>query len=227
MDNFFSRFRSTEGRKDRRQAFEKGKGGGLSDPLLDTREWSVSFTYPSDISASVANRSSIETALIYDDYPSYPTYGEATDDVTLHEVDGVMAMNKSSRSGVSLVRRVSGSFRSLKKGLTRMAKRKYPEQSSRDGTLDQNDEESISTTECSNCEHDVKRRKTVIPRLRKKFLLWAKSVRRSAMKSCKQENPTGDSAVSEVRTTRTRSKACAKFLPLECDSVSFDVGLLF
>jgi hypothetical protein len=227
MDNFFSSFRSTEGRQDRRQAFEKGKGGGLSDPLLDAREWSVSFTFPSDITASAASRSSIETALIYDDYPSYPTYENAIDDVNLHEVDGVMAMNKSSRSGVSLVRRVSGSFRSLKKGLKRMTKRKHPEQSSRDGTLDQDDEESISTTECSNCEHDVKRRKTVIPRLRKKFLLWAKSVRKSALKSCRKETSTGDSAVYEGRTARTRSKESVKFLSLDCESVSYDVGLLF
>jgi hypothetical protein len=223
MENFFSSFRSTEGRKDRRQAYEKEKGGVhcITDPLLKRKEWSVSFTFPSDISArsaTASSRSSVETSLIcYDDYPSYPTYEEPADDPTL-EIDGVMAMNKSARSGVSLRRRVSGSYRSLKKGLKRMAKRKHQEKSSRNGTMDQ-DDESMSTIEWSNCENDVKRRKTGIPALRKKFVEWVKSVRRSALKSCREETP---KEVSGPGTAGARPKAARKFIPLECNSVSYD-----
>jgi hypothetical protein len=228
MDNFFSSFRSTEGRKGRRKAFKKEKGGG-TDPLLDTKHWSVSFTFPSDISASAAtasSRSSIETSLIsYDDYPSYPAYEEPTDDLALG-VDGVMAMNKSARSGVSFRRRASGSFRSLKKNLKRMAKRKHQDKSSSNGNLD-HDDESISMAEWSSCENDAKRRKTVIPRIRKKLLEWAKSIRRGASKSCRQETPASDSVVSKAGTVGIHPKASRKFSPLECTSVSYDVDVVF
>lgn len=220
MVYIFSSFRSTEGRKSRRQLYKKEKGGGHcpTDPLLDAKAWSVSCTFPSDISASAAtatSRSSVETSLIsYDDYPSYPSYDEPTDALPL-EVDGVMAMNKSARSGVSLRRRVSDSVRSLKKGVKRMAKRKHKDTSSRNKTSNQ-DDESISTTEWS--EYDAKRHKT---RLRKKMLEWAKSIRRNASKSFRQETSSGGSAVAEV------PRASRKFSHLDCNSVSYDFDVMF
>jgi hypothetical protein len=227
MDYFFSSFRSTEGTKARRQDYKKEKGCS-TEPLLDAKVWSVSFTFPSDISASVAtatSRSSIETSLIsYDDYPSYPAFETSIDDLPL-EVDGVMAMNKSARSGMSLRRRVSGSIRSLKKDVKRMAKTKHEDTSTTDETSDQ-DDESISTNEWR--ESDAKRRKiSVIPRLRKKVLEWAKSISKSASQPLRLD-PSEDAVVAELGVMGTRPKAASrKFVPLECNSVSYDVDVMF
>jgi hypothetical protein len=225
MVYLFSSFRSTEGTKSRRQNYKKEKGWS-SEPLLDTKVWSVSFTFPSDISASVAtatSRSSIETSLIsYDDYPSYPAFETSADDLPL-EVDGVMAMNKSARSGASLRRRVSGSLRSLKKGVKRMAKKKHKDKISTSETSDQ-DDESISTNEW--IESDAKRRKiSVITRLRKKMLGWAKSMRKNASRSLRLD-PSDDAVVAELGLMGTRPKASRKFSPLECNSVSYDVDVM-
>jgi hypothetical protein len=188
----------------------------------------VSFTFPSDISASVAtstSRSSIETSLItYDDYPSYPTYEESTDYAPLEE-DGVMTMNKSARSGVSLRRRVSGSLRSLKKGVKRMAKRKHKDTSSTIESSDQ-DDESMSTAEWR--ESDAKRRKiSVIPLVRKKMLEWAKSIRKNASQSILRQDPSDDAVVVELGAVGIRQKAACKFLPLDCNSGSYDVDVVF
>ena len=211
MDYFFSSFRNTKGTKSRRQVYKKEKDCS-TEPLLDSKVYSVSFTFPSDISESVAtatSRSSIETSLIsYDDYPSYPAFETSNNDLSL-EVDGVMAVNKSVQSGArpSLRRRVSGSLRSLKKGLNkRMAKRKHKDTSSTKDTSDQ-DDESISTSEW--IESDAKRSKiSVVPRLRKKMLEWAKSIRKNA-------------------SMGIRPNASRKFSHLECNSVSYDVDVMF
>jgi hypothetical protein len=225
MTYLFSSFRSTEGRKSRRQIYESEKGCP-TEPLLASKEWSVSFTFPSDLSASAAtstSRSSVETSLItYDDYPSYPSYDEPADGALL-EVDGVMAINKSARSGVSFRRRVSGSLRSLKKGMKRMAKRKHADTSSTNETSDP-DDESIDTAEWR--ESDAKRRKiSVIPRLRKKMLEWAKSIRNSASKSVLRLDPSDEAVVVELGSVVIRpAKATRKFLPLDCNSVSYDVS---
>jgi hypothetical protein len=228
MDYFFSSFRNTEGKTARRQLYKKEKGC-TTEPLLASKEWSVSFTFPSDISASVAtstSRSSIETSLItYDDYPSYPTYEELTDYALLEE-DGVMTMNKSARSGVSLRRRVSGSLlRSLKKGVKRMAKRKHKDTSSTSESSDQ-DDDSISTAE--RRESDAKRRKiSVIPRVRKTMLEWAKSIRKNASKSILRQDPSDEAVVVELGTEGIRQKAACKFLPLDCNSASYDADVVF
>jgi hypothetical protein len=226
MDYFFSSFRNTEGTKSRRQVYKEK--GCSTEPLLDTKVWSVNFTlFPNDISPSVAtatSRSSIDTSLIsYDDYPSYPAIETSTDDLPL-EVDGVMAMKKSARSGVSLRRRVSGSIRSLKKGVKCMAKRKPKDTSPTNETSDQ-DDESISTNEW--IESDAKRRKiSVVPRLRTKMLQWAKSISKRGSKSLRLD-PSDDAVVAELGVMGGHPKASRKFSPLECNSVSYDVDVMF
>jgi hypothetical protein len=231
MNYFLSSFRNTESTKSRRQVYQKEKGCS-TEPLLDTKVWSVSFTtFPSDdISASVAtvtSLSSIETSPIsYYDYPSYPNYKVTTDDLPL-EVDGVMAMKNSAWSGVAsrLRRRVSGSLLSWKKGVVkRMAKRKYKGTSSTNETSDPEDE-SISTNEL--IESVAKRRKiSAIPRLWKKMLEWAKSITKNASRSVRLDS-TDDAVDDELGVMGTRPKASRKFSPLECNSASYDVDVMF
>lgn len=229
MDFFFASFFSTVDRRGNRRtaAKEAGEGHSSTDPILDARTGKVCSISPSDISTS--GSVSVETSIDYDDYPSYPAYEDLLEDFTL-EADGVMAIHRSARAGVSVRRRVRGSLLSIKKGLKRMANRKHakPEKATRHVTLDQ-DDESVTMIESVNCEPDAKRPKTIIlPRLQKKFRKWATSIKRSAPKSRnRQEIPKDDYVVSEAGTRGTRPKPFAQFLPLDCGSLSFDVNITF
>jgi hypothetical protein len=103
---------------------ESGMGHGYepTDLILDTKT-TAAFVAPTDASTSTG-RSSLDD---YDDYdPSYAVYERELDGNSgSQEADGFVSTNKSTRTGVSVRRRVSDSFRSLKENFKRMAKRKH------------------------------------------------------------------------------------------------------